>query len=301
MLAEVLVDIETGKVRGFIDKVYGKEIATFLGIPYAKPPIAEKRFMKPEKADNFTDGVFNATKLPNSWTLQNLLVKLYPMLGDELIPDSLVSSWRKSDFKRNSSLLIGTVINESPAPIIPYDPRNSLRILLHYFRANKLHVDVEKVINFYFANINIFDIKNSTIAHNNAFSDFAFNCPTTVFSSLYYRYNTVYRYLFAHKTVSSSPPCQTMGPCHADDDRFAFGTVLNATDFEASKQWMAVFSGFAKNGSTPWQNYYTSANGSLIAPYLVFTGNLTYDKVEYNYRNRECEFLNRMMFPGINS
>ncbi|RWR98979.1 Acetylcholinesterase-like protein, partial [Dinothrombium tinctorium] len=62
----LIVKTSKGLVRGItLTAATGKQVDTFLGIPYAKPPVREYRFRHPKPIDRW-EGVFNATKLPNS-------------------------------------------------------------------------------------------------------------------------------------------------------------------------------------------------------------------------------------------
>lgn len=56
-----VVSTRLGKVRGFRQRVLGaKAVSGFTSIPFAKPPVGELRFKKPEPAEPWTD-VLNAT------------------------------------------------------------------------------------------------------------------------------------------------------------------------------------------------------------------------------------------------
>ena len=61
----VELDTPVGKLRGFRDTVQGEELDIFLGIPYAKPPIGNLRFKRPEAPVPW-DGILDATEQPNS-------------------------------------------------------------------------------------------------------------------------------------------------------------------------------------------------------------------------------------------
>ncbi|OWF56350.1 cholinesterase 1-like isoform X2 [Mizuhopecten yessoensis] len=53
-----------GRVRGFTETVYdGKKVEKYLGIPYAKPPIGELRFMPPVVPKTWHEGTLNAIEL----------------------------------------------------------------------------------------------------------------------------------------------------------------------------------------------------------------------------------------------
>lgn len=63
----LVVGTSGGRVRGFRQLVLGEELHVFLGIPFAKPPVGELRFRRPEAAAPWP-GVRDATRLPNSCT-----------------------------------------------------------------------------------------------------------------------------------------------------------------------------------------------------------------------------------------
>ena len=61
----VEVDMGRGKLRGYREEVLGKTVDIFLGIPYAKPPVGQRRFMRPESLPPWNH-TRNATEFPNS-------------------------------------------------------------------------------------------------------------------------------------------------------------------------------------------------------------------------------------------
>ncbi|XP_046404740.1 acetylcholinesterase-like isoform X2 [Ischnura elegans] len=61
----MVVETAAGLVRGYSKSVLGREVHVFTGIPFARPPIGERRFRRPEPAEPW-EGVWDATKLPNS-------------------------------------------------------------------------------------------------------------------------------------------------------------------------------------------------------------------------------------------
>jgi hypothetical protein len=61
----LLVHTSTGRVRGFLRTVGDKEIRVFYGIPYARPPIGDLRFRRPQPVEKWPH-VFHADELPNS-------------------------------------------------------------------------------------------------------------------------------------------------------------------------------------------------------------------------------------------
>ncbi|XP_051154447.1 uncharacterized protein LOC127277388 [Leptopilina boulardi] len=64
--AEPLVKISHGQLRGNTQTTrYGKSYSAFLGIPYAKPPIADRRFKNPEPAENW-NGIRSAHSFENA-------------------------------------------------------------------------------------------------------------------------------------------------------------------------------------------------------------------------------------------
>ncbi|XP_035692509.1 acetylcholinesterase-like [Branchiostoma floridae] len=60
-----VIETTTGKVRGKVLNLYGRQVVAFLGIPYAEPPIGPLRFKPPQPAKNWTS-VFDAFKYGNS-------------------------------------------------------------------------------------------------------------------------------------------------------------------------------------------------------------------------------------------
>ncbi|XP_070396440.1 acetylcholinesterase-like isoform X1 [Dermacentor albipictus] len=62
----VVLDTANGPVKGFIaQSPLGKPVRVFYGMPYAKPPVGERRFDRAEPVEPWTD-VFDATAKPNS-------------------------------------------------------------------------------------------------------------------------------------------------------------------------------------------------------------------------------------------
>ena len=62
---DLVVKTNYGRVRGLRENVNGKYVDSFLGIPYAKPPVGDLRFKHPLPAEPW-EGVFNATERPNT-------------------------------------------------------------------------------------------------------------------------------------------------------------------------------------------------------------------------------------------
>ncbi|CAG7719329.1 unnamed protein product [Allacma fusca] len=62
---QTMVQTSTGKLRGLKKTVVGKDVFVYYGIPFAKPPVGDLRFKKPEKNEPW-DGVYNAVNLPNT-------------------------------------------------------------------------------------------------------------------------------------------------------------------------------------------------------------------------------------------
>ncbi|VDK18486.1 unnamed protein product, partial [Anisakis simplex] len=57
----VEVDISSGKIRGFESTFLGSQVRSFLGVPFAEPPIGENRFKPPVPKSAWTD-TLDATK-----------------------------------------------------------------------------------------------------------------------------------------------------------------------------------------------------------------------------------------------
>ncbi|XP_070552565.1 acetylcholinesterase-like [Ptychodera flava] len=60
MICQPEVETRYGSVRGVTTEVYGVNVSSFLGIPYAKPPVGHLRFRAPLPTDTWT-GTLNAT------------------------------------------------------------------------------------------------------------------------------------------------------------------------------------------------------------------------------------------------
>lgn len=61
----LVIHTSSGPIRGRSAFVQGREIHVFTGVPYAKPPVGELRFRKPEPRDPWL-GVMDTTQLPNT-------------------------------------------------------------------------------------------------------------------------------------------------------------------------------------------------------------------------------------------
>uniref|UniRef100_A0AAU6PBV9 Carboxylic ester hydrolase n=1 Tax=Protohermes xanthodes TaxID=1452977 RepID=A0AAU6PBV9_9NEOP len=61
----LVVETQSGLVRGFSKNVLGREVHVFVGIPFAKPPVGPLRFRKPVPVDPW-HGILDANVLPNS-------------------------------------------------------------------------------------------------------------------------------------------------------------------------------------------------------------------------------------------
>lgn len=61
-ITEVTVSTSVGEFRGNSELVLDTEVNVFLGIPFAKPPVGELRFKRPEPAEPIV-GVFDAFTL----------------------------------------------------------------------------------------------------------------------------------------------------------------------------------------------------------------------------------------------
>ncbi|KAH6929573.1 hypothetical protein HPB50_002781 [Hyalomma asiaticum] len=61
----VTVSTKEGPLQGFTAKVLDKEIQVFLGIPYAKPPVGNLRFNKPQASEPWL-GLYDATRARDS-------------------------------------------------------------------------------------------------------------------------------------------------------------------------------------------------------------------------------------------
>lgn len=59
----LVVQTNSGPIRGRFSKFEGRELHIFNGVPYAKPPIDDLRFRKPMPAEPW-HGVLDASRLP---------------------------------------------------------------------------------------------------------------------------------------------------------------------------------------------------------------------------------------------
>lgn len=62
---DLLVQTKNGKIRGKAMQVLDGEVRFFLGIPYAKPPVGELRFKRPQPVENW-EGVKETTSYSDS-------------------------------------------------------------------------------------------------------------------------------------------------------------------------------------------------------------------------------------------
>ena len=65
-MSDPICTLEQGQVKGKIEKdMDGNPFLSFMGIPYAKPPLDKLRFKPPQPADKW-QGIYDATKEPNN-------------------------------------------------------------------------------------------------------------------------------------------------------------------------------------------------------------------------------------------
>ncbi len=62
----VILHSKSGLIKGFRQTDLTRDVNTFYGIPFAKPPIGELRFKRPEKIPPWGEKTIDATKKPNS-------------------------------------------------------------------------------------------------------------------------------------------------------------------------------------------------------------------------------------------
>ncbi|KAJ3657573.1 hypothetical protein Zmor_009362 [Zophobas morio] len=76
-MSDPICTLEQGQVKGKIEKdMDGNPFLSFMGIPYAKPPLDKLRFKPPQPAEKW-QGIYDATKEPNNcYSLQFPQVKL---------------------------------------------------------------------------------------------------------------------------------------------------------------------------------------------------------------------------------
>ncbi|RWS02920.1 acetylcholinesterase-like protein [Dinothrombium tinctorium] len=217
----------------------------------------------------------------------------WPLFGDSLLPHSIKLSLKKGDFKRNSSFLIGTVVNDGTVvPIVmKNNPKQSMIIVLHEFKRK----NVKKLINYYFSNVNGSNLNESTWAFYNAFTDISFRCPSAYFAKILSQFNSIYQYIFARKPNVNINPFKKSGfePGHHDEMPFTFGMVPDAEDFAVSMHWMKMLTHFAKHGKLPWQSYQNS--NPQKSPFYKFIGDPQNNEVILSDIYTTCEKL----FPEI--
>ncbi|KAH7952216.1 hypothetical protein HPB52_020174 [Rhipicephalus sanguineus] len=69
-VSAVVVSTTNGRVRGHTHTFMHKQVQVFLGVPYAKPPIGELRFQKPQSPESWDD-IYDANSdclYLNAWT-----------------------------------------------------------------------------------------------------------------------------------------------------------------------------------------------------------------------------------------
>ena len=59
------VSTRSGKLRGFRETVLGHDVDIFLGVPFARPPVGELRFRRPQTSGPWS-GTHDATRRPPS-------------------------------------------------------------------------------------------------------------------------------------------------------------------------------------------------------------------------------------------
>ena len=64
---DLMIDTDKGRIRGvrFYLQKYDQAVDSYLGIPFAEPPVGDLRFRHPRPKERWND-IYNATKLPNS-------------------------------------------------------------------------------------------------------------------------------------------------------------------------------------------------------------------------------------------
>ncbi|PSN41521.1 Esterase SG1 [Blattella germanica] len=101
---ECLVTVKQGQLRGVKKtSVYNKTYCAFYGIPYAKPPVGEKRFKLAEPAEAW-NGTYNATK-EKSYCPQ-VSMSTHGFVGDEdcLYMNVYTNKLPKGNEKRNATI-----------------------------------------------------------------------------------------------------------------------------------------------------------------------------------------------------
>ncbi|CAH1274058.1 BCHE [Branchiostoma lanceolatum] len=77
------VTAPAGRLVGLEQDVFGTTVHAFLGVPFAHPPVGERRFRRAERLPAW-DGVYNATTYPNTCIQESSLT----VLGGEITPKS---------------------------------------------------------------------------------------------------------------------------------------------------------------------------------------------------------------------
>lgn len=86
--SEIVVTTKNGQIKGH--QVFNSKqlVNEFIGIRYAKPPIGELRFKKPQPEGNWT-GVYNATLRRNVCMQNNIYGEIPKLYGSEMGEDCL--------------------------------------------------------------------------------------------------------------------------------------------------------------------------------------------------------------------
>lgn len=90
VLRSTVVETKTGKLQGFVQNVTGTEVATFLSVPYGKPPTGMLRFRRTEPIDRW-EGTKLATQQPPPCIQSEYTQRIFPVniLNDSITEDCL--------------------------------------------------------------------------------------------------------------------------------------------------------------------------------------------------------------------
>ncbi|GMT33076.1 hypothetical protein PFISCL1PPCAC_24373, partial [Pristionchus fissidentatus] len=143
-----VVHISTGEVQGFILPIEGeRQVDIFLGIPFARPPIGDRRFARAEPADHW-EGVRNCSRFgpraPQSDFIWEKL-SLGPKSEDCLHLNVFAPAWKKPEegfpvlvFVHGGGFLIDSAVKYGDEGIAKYLCRHDIIVVTIQYRLGLL-------------------------------------------------------------------------------------------------------------------------------------------------------------------